>query len=105
MNLRKIVKKLIPRSLFKVIEPYGHLAESFFINAINGFPGRDIKVIGVTGTNGKTSTTIMIYKMLQNSGLKIGLMSTVEWGIGEDIKQQKEHWTNVPVKELMRRLK
>ena len=105
MNFRKTVKVFIPRKLFKVIEPYGHLLESFLINLANGFPGRGIKVIGVTGTNGKTSTSIMIYKMLLDSSSKVALMSTVEWGIGENIEKQQEHWTNVPVKELMRRLK
>lgn len=105
MNIRKIVKKLIPSGLFRAIEPFGHLAEAFIFNLINGFPGRGLKVIGVTGTNGKTSTAFMIHKMLQNSGYKTGLMTTVAWGVGDEINPQIHHYTNVPVPEFMQRLK
>ena len=52
-----MLKKFIPMGLFYKIEPTGHLVESFFVNLVNGFPARGMKVIGVTGTNGKTTTT------------------------------------------------
>lgn len=105
MNPRKIIKKFIPRNLFWRVEPYGHLAEAVFFNIINGFPARGMKVIGVTGTNGKTTTSFMIQKMLTEAGVKSGLMSTVGYGIGDDIKPQIHHMTNVSVPELMKRLK
>lgn len=105
MNIRKIVKKFIPKNLFKTIEPYGHLAEAVLFNVKNGFPARGLKVIGVTGTNGKTSTAYMIHRMLQDAGYKTGLMTTVAWGVGEDIRAQQQHYTTVPSPELMRRLK
>ncbi len=105
MNPRKIVKKLIPKGLFRAIEPYGHLMEAFIYNLLNGFPGRGLKVIGVTGTNGKTTTAFMIHKMLSEAGYNTGLMTTVAWGVGDDIKPQIQHYTNVPVPQLMKRLK
>ncbi|MDB5169960.1 MAG: UDP-N-acetylmuramyl-tripeptide synthetase [Candidatus Saccharibacteria bacterium] len=105
MNSRKLVKKLIPHQLFKSIEPYGHLGEAVFFNAINGFPGKGLKVIGVTGTNGKTSTAFLIHRMLHEAGYKVGLNTTVGWGVGDDIKPQLHHMTNVTVPELMQRLK
>jgi UDP-N-acetylmuramoyl-L-alanyl-D-glutamate--2,6-diaminopimelate ligase len=105
VNIRKTVKKLIPTKLFRAVEPYGHLAEAVLLNLINGFPGRGFKVIGVTGTNGKTTTTFMIHRMLHEAGYKAGLMSTVAWGIGDEITPQVQHYTNVPVPELMKRLK
>jgi len=105
MSFRSTVKKAIPTSLFGAVEPYGHLAEAIFFNTINSFPGKGLKVIGVTGTNGKTSTAFMIHKMLQNAGYKTGLMTTVAWGVGDDIESQIQHYTNVPVPELMKRLK
>ncbi|HXR50289.1 MAG TPA: UDP-N-acetylmuramoyl-L-alanyl-D-glutamate--2,6-diaminopimelate ligase [Verrucomicrobiae bacterium] len=105
MNFRKIIKRAIPRGLFPAIEPYGHLGEAFLFNVLNGFPGRGLKVIGVTGTNGKTSTTFLIHRMLHEAGYKVGIMSTVGFGIGADINPQIHHMTNVSVPELMERLK
>lgn len=105
MNPKKVVKRLIPRALFKKIEPAGHLLEAMLLHALAGFPARHFKVIGVTGTNGKTSTTYMIHRMLHEAGYKVGLMSTVAYGVGDDIKPQIHHMTNVSVPELIKRLK
>lgn len=105
MSLRSLVKKLIPTGLFYYIEPCGHLCEAVLLNVINGFPGRNFKIIGVTGTNGKTTTSFLIHRMLHEAGYKVGLMSTVGYGVGSDIKPQIHHMTNVSVPELMQRLK
>jgi UDP-N-acetylmuramoyl-L-alanyl-D-glutamate--2,6-diaminopimelate ligase len=105
VNLRRIVKTFIPKNLFKKMEPYGHLGEAILFNLLNGFPARKIKVIGVTGTNGKTSTSFMIHRMLVENGYKVGLMTTVAYGVGNDIKPQVEHMTSVDVPTLMKRLK
>jgi UDP-N-acetylmuramoyl-L-alanyl-D-glutamate--2,6-diaminopimelate ligase len=105
MNFRKLVKAFIPKKLFRKIEPYGHLGEAVLLNALNGFPARGLQVIGVTGTNGKTTTCFLIHKMLHQAGYKVGLMSTVGYGVGDDIHPQIQHMTNVTVPELMKRLK
>jgi UDP-N-acetylmuramoyl-L-alanyl-D-glutamate--2,6-diaminopimelate ligase len=105
MNPKRLVKKLIPPAVFERVEPAGHLAEAVGYNVLNGFPARGMKVIGVTGTNGKTSTCFMIHKMLSQAGIKTGLMTTVAYGVDDDIRPQVHHMTNVPVPELMQRLK
>jgi UDP-N-acetylmuramoyl-L-alanyl-D-glutamate--2,6-diaminopimelate ligase len=105
MNIRKIVKKFIPSGLFVAIEPYGHLTEAVLLNTVNGFPARGLKVIGITGTNGKTTTSFLVHRMLHEAGYKVGLMSTVGYGVGMDIKPQIHHMTNVSVPEMMQRLK
>jgi len=105
MGFRSIVKLFIPKGLFRQIEPYGHLAEAVVLHSVNGFPARGLKVIGVTGTNGKTTTTFLIHRMLHEAGYKVGLMTTVAYGVGDDIQPQVHHMTNVPVPELIRRLK
>jgi len=105
MSFRNIVKSLIPRRLFAGVEPYGHLFEAVLLNTINGFPGRGLKVIGVTGTNGKTTTSYLIHRMLHEAGYKAGLMSTVGYGVGANITPQMHHMTNVSTPEFMRRLK
>ena len=105
MNIRKTAKRFIPAGLYPAIEPTGHLAEAALLNVINGFPGRGMKVIGVTGTNGKTSTSFLIHRMLHEAGYKVGLMTTVGYGVGAEITPQIHHMTNVSVPELMHRLK
>lgn len=105
MSFRSVVKTLIPKGLFRRIEPFGHLAEAMLFNLLNGFPARGLKVIGVTGTNGKTSTCFLIHRMMVESGYKVGLMTTVGWGSGNNINPQVHHMTNVAVPDLMKRLK
>src|SRR3954468_796672 len=105
MSFRSAVKALIPRGLFKKVEPLGHLLEAVVFNILYGFPARNFKVIGVTGTNGKTTTSFLIHKMMHEGGYKVGLMTTVAYGVGDEIKPQVHHMTNVAVPELMRRLK
>ena len=47
------------------------------------YPARTLKVIGITGTKGKTTTTFMIKSILENAGYKVGLIGTIETIIGE----------------------
>jgi UDP-N-acetylmuramoyl-L-alanyl-D-glutamate--2,6-diaminopimelate ligase len=105
MNRRKLVKKIIPSGLFRTVSPWGHLAEAVVYNYKFGFPAKGMKVIGVTGTNGKTTTSFVIHRMLSEAGYKTGLMTTVAWAIGDDVRPQTQHMTNVPIPLLMWRLK
>ncbi len=104
-TFRTIVKKMIPTKLFRIIEPFGHLLESILMNIIYGFPGRRVRVIGVTGTNGKTTTSFMIHRMLHEAGIKVALLTTVANGIGDDLKIQKIHMTTTKASVLQRRLR
>lgn len=105
VSIRSIVKKVIPRGVFKKIEPTGHLLESVIMNIRYGFPARKVRIIGVTGTNGKTTTSFMIHRLLHEAGIKVGLMTTVGNGIGADITPQKEHMTTTKASILQRRLR
>ncbi len=104
-NIRTVVKKLIPTNLFKTIEPYGHLLEAVAANVRYGFPSRGMHVIGVTGTNGKTTTSSLIQRMLHEAGYKTALLSTVQYGIGLDIVPEPQHMTTASAPLLQRRLR
>src|SRR5438874_12610722 len=56
-----------------------------FSAAFYGHPSRKLKLAAVTGTNGKTTTTFLIKRICENSGLRCGLIGTVRYEIGERI--------------------
>lgn len=57
---------------------YGkHLPEAVAANLQYGFPGRKLRVIGVTGTDGKTTTVNMVYQILKEAGKKVSMISTI----------------------------
>ncbi|MGH1518441.1 UDP-N-acetylmuramoyl-L-alanyl-D-glutamate--2,6-diaminopimelate ligase [Chryseobacterium sp. JK1] len=58
----------------------GHLASNFY-----GNPSRKLKLIGVTGTNGKTSVTTLLFDVFKNLGYDSALLSTVEIRIADEI--------------------
>ncbi len=104
VNARRIVKKVIPVKLFNKIEPIGHLGEAVLANIRYGSPSKKMHIIGVTGTNGKTTTTFLIARMLHEAGYKVGMLSTVAYGIGNDIQPQIEHMTTAQSGILQKRL-
>lgn len=102
---RKLIKKLIPTNLFLKLEPLGHLVEAVIANIRYGFPARGMHIIGVTGTNGKTTTTFMLHRLLHEAGIKVAMTSTVAYGMGDDIKPQIEHITTAQAGILQKRLR
>ncbi len=57
-----------------------HWAQAAAASTKYDFPAKKLRVIAVTGTNGKTTTCFMIWKMLNAAGRKTGLLTTVAWG-------------------------
>ncbi len=80
--MRKLIKALIPRPLFRTIEPSGHWVEAVLANIRYGFPARKLRVIGITGTNGKTTTAALVASVLEEAGYSVGVSSTAFFKIG-----------------------
>jgi UDP-N-acetylmuramoyl-L-alanyl-D-glutamate--2,6-diaminopimelate ligase len=87
----------------KLVIPY-HVLRADLAAHQYGFPGKRMRVIGVTGTNGKTSTCFLIWRMLNAAGHKTGLMTTVAWGV-DKLEKQIEHMTTVDAETLNYRMK
>src|ERR1700712_1055668 len=102
---RKLVKSLIPTGLFRTIEPYGHLLEAIMWNVVEGFSAHGMKVIGVTGTDGKTTTSTMIYTLLNDSGIKTGLMTANGYGVPENWHDNHVHMTTMANRPMLKRIK
>lgn len=56
----------------------GHIASAFFDN-----PSRKLKLVGVTGTNGKTTTVTLLHRLFSDTGHKCGLISTIVNRVGD----------------------
>lgn len=69
-------------------EALAYLSASFC-----GYPSRSMILIGVTGTDGKTTTSNLIYEMLRTAGFKAGIISTVNAQIGEEVLDTGFHVT------------
>ena len=65
-------------------------ALAFLLDAWYGHPSEQMSLIGVTGTNGKTSTATMLYHILSYAGYRCGLIGTVECRVGDQDLRAKE---------------
>jgi UDP-N-acetylmuramoyl-L-alanyl-D-glutamate--2,6-diaminopimelate ligase len=83
------IKKLFPQSIKNIF----HLFQAILANVIFGFPSKKIKVIGVTGTDGKTTTVQMITKILEEAGKKVAMASTINFVINGVEEKNLTHFT------------
>jgi UDP-N-acetylmuramoyl-L-alanyl-D-glutamate--2,6-diaminopimelate ligase len=72
--------------------------------AFYGNPGRKLTVIGVTGTDGKTTTCNLLYQILITAGFKAGLISTVNAIIGDEVLDTGFHVTTPDAPDVQRYL-
>lgn len=75
-----------------IVLPY-HYLRSFLAANKFSYPASNMKVIAVTGTNGKTTTTNMIFQMLKSAGKKVAFMSTTNWGTHKKTFEETMHMT------------
>ncbi|MCX7868750.1 MAG: UDP-N-acetylmuramoyl-L-alanyl-D-glutamate--2,6-diaminopimelate ligase, partial [Terrimicrobiaceae bacterium] len=69
-------------------------------------PSRDLRVVGVTGTNGKTTTTFLCAHLLNSAGRPCGLVGTVQYAIGQEILEAPRTTPEAPeLQALLARMK
>ncbi len=89
--------------------PYLRLEDSrkalpYLAAAFYGFPARKLCMIGVTGTDGKTTTTNLIYRILLAAGIRAGMISTITAVIGEQELDTGFHVTTPDAPDIQRYL-
>lgn len=77
------VKKLIPTPLFKLAQPGYHFLLSALGALLYRMPSREITVIGVTGTKGKSTVVELINAIFEASGSRTAMMGTIRFKVGE----------------------
>lgn len=73
------LKDLVPQGIKNIY----HFFQAFGAALIYGFPSKKLRVIGVTGTDGKTTTVHLIHHVLKEAGFRVSMISTVKAVIGE----------------------
>lgn len=89
--MQSTIKKLVPRWLIGLY----HWKLAVLANVIYGFPSRGMRIIGITGTNGKTTTCFLLRSILAASGRKVGLLTTVSFGFGDKLVQNQLNMTTI----------
>lgn len=92
-GFKSIIKGFIPEPVLKVILPIYHFSRALIANIIYGFPAKHMHVVMVTGTNGKTTTAVLIAKILEEAGNRVGLSSTAFFQIKDKIDANDQNMT------------
>lgn len=101
---QQLPEELVTETTYIVVKDValalGEIAKEFYDN-----PSEKIKLVGVTGTNGKTTIATLLYNMFSILGYKTGLISTIEYLIGEESEVASHTTPNVlKLNELLNKM-
>jgi UDP-N-acetylmuramoyl-L-alanyl-D-glutamate--2,6-diaminopimelate ligase len=81
----------------------GRLALALLASRFFDYPSRGMRVIGITGTNGKTTTSYLVQAAVEAAGIRCGLMGTVQYRIGGDVRDAARTTPEAPdVQQMLR---
>lgn len=79
--------------MFQILKNLFHIFECLAADLYYGFPARKLIVVGITGTDGKTTTAHLIYHILKTSGKKVSMISSIYADIGGKTQETGFHIT------------
>jgi UDP-N-acetylmuramoyl-L-alanyl-D-glutamate--2,6-diaminopimelate ligase len=83
-NIVATIKKLIPKPILEAVRPPYHYALAYAAARFYHHPSKEIILIGVTGTKGKSSVTEIMARILETEGYKVASLSTIQFKIGDE---------------------
>ncbi len=87
------MKKMVPRRLFLLLQPFYHFILVFWAALFYGFPARRLTVIGVTGTKGKTTAVELLREILEEKGDKVASFSSLNFNLAGEITKNERKMT------------
>lgn len=103
--IKSLISKVSQKTGHTKIKRYAHLSKAVLANIQNDFPAKKLKCIGVTGTNGKTTTTNIIFTMMKEAGYKVAVSSSTQYGYMDNLHDEDTHMSTVPAPILQKRLR
>ena len=101
-TLSRVVRQYVPRGGVKAIEEAYRVGRVRAVSAYYGNPARSLRVIGVTGTNGKTTTVNYINEILKEAGYKTAMFSTATIEVAGQAKRNELNATVASTGEMQR---
>ncbi|HEX2792108.1 MAG TPA: UDP-N-acetylmuramyl-tripeptide synthetase [Candidatus Paceibacterota bacterium] len=84
--LKRLIEALLPRGLYRtLVRPYHFLLTASAALA-SGFPARNMTVIAVTGTKGKSTVTEMLFAVLRHAGFPAAVAGTIRFAINDETR-------------------
>lgn len=105
-KILRTIEKFIPKKVYKFFQPAYHYSLALLAAFIYRFPSRQIKVVAITGTKGKTSTAEIVNAILEEAGYRTALAGTLRFKIG-DTEERNMYKMTIPgrffVQKFLRR--
>ena len=92
-TLLRIGKKVIPKKLFRTAQPVYHYCLTLLGALIYRFPSREIRIVGITGTKGKSTTAELVNSILEAAGFRTAILGTIRFKIGATSKPNMRKMT------------